>query len=317
MQTGWTTCTLDSGVVYALHLPCRRAFIVEQEHACAAPSSPSGAGTTTTNFGTDDAPPASRMERATRKLGDRSLSAIESASPAPSGAATPEAPTETTAPTAPLCAKCRFPKEHPWHDWREGQMYHEYLSELPLSPVAPVASPATPAPNEVIRWVVVRDGIIGGLEYYAHQDLRGRHATWSSNHARAFRFASYDAAVLRAGQLDDDCRVEEHMWIDVPRESASPATPTPATQPPKCDSGTYGELPDEVRPLVIGHEWDNMNRAEQRTWAIDRLASSQQEVERLRAALEELKAIYDRPVINCGWRHHQNAAHPPLITKIC
>jgi hypothetical protein len=36
---GWTTCTVDGGVVYAFHVPCRRAFIVPQEHVCSSPPS--------------------------------------------------------------------------------------------------------------------------------------------------------------------------------------------------------------------------------------------------------------------------------------
>jgi hypothetical protein len=32
--TDWTTCTFDGGVVYAFHVPCRRAFIVQQDHDC-------------------------------------------------------------------------------------------------------------------------------------------------------------------------------------------------------------------------------------------------------------------------------------------
>ena len=43
-------------------------------------------------------------------------------------------------------------------------------------------------------------------------------------------------------------------------------------EPPALDSGTYGELPDAIRALIQGHEWDNMTRDEQRAWLIRTLA---------------------------------------------
>lgn len=45
----WTACDVG-GVTYALHLPCKTAFVVPQEHACAPPAS--------------DAPPATWQELA-------------------------------------------------------------------------------------------------------------------------------------------------------------------------------------------------------------------------------------------------------------
>ena len=40
------------------------------------------------------------------------------------------------------------------------------------------------------------------------------------------------------------------------------------------DSGTYGELPAEIRALIPGYEWDNMSREDQRAWLIAKLAES-------------------------------------------
>lgn len=50
--------------------------------------------------------------------------------------------------------------------------------------------------------------------------------------------------------------------------------PAPTSEGPH-ESGTYGELPFSIRRMVAGHEWDNMDREQQRAWLIQRLAVSE------------------------------------------
>lgn len=50
--------------------------------------------------------------------------------------------------------------------------------------------------------------------------------------------------------------------------------PAPTSEGPH-ESGTYGELPFSIRHMVAGHEWDNMDREQQRAWLIQRLAVSE------------------------------------------
>jgi hypothetical protein len=57
------------------------------------------------------------------------------------------------------------------------------------------------------------------------------------------------------------------------RIAARPA-PAPDDAAALVDSGTYGELPAEVRAMIPGHEWDNMPRDGQRAWLIQALAAA-------------------------------------------
>ena len=66
------------------------------------------------------------------------------------------------------------------------------------------------------------------------------------------------------------------------------------------EDGTFGELPDEVRALYAreigadgGHVWDNMTKAEQHTWLLAELASSQRNVRRQREALAKARTYSD------------------------
>ncbi len=47
-------------------------------------------------------------------------------------------------------------------------------------------------------------------------------------------------------------------------------------------SRTYGELPESVAALIVGHEWDNMPVSDQRDWAVDVVAARDQEIKTLR-----------------------------------
>jgi hypothetical protein len=99
---------------------------------------------------------------------------------------------------------------------------------------------------------------------------------------------------LLTGECLDCERCASFLASSVPSREAGPGTP------PRVDSGNYGELPDSIRPMINGYEWDNMLRDEQRQWLIDRLdaamglvakyAEHQAELAALRSSLQEARA---------------------------
>lgn len=198
-----------------------------------------------------------------------------------------ESPPETTAPTAtePKCWRCGENADHFVHGEHPHDRQRAMVTGRTCHAFAPPfsSSPATP---DVTAWVVVKDGISGGLRYFVNRPLRERFATWTSDNLRALRFASKAAAELLASGLEEDARVEEHMWVDVPRESASPATPTET--PTNWTDDPHPMLALSFVLAAMGHV-DMAGFLTERHFA---LASSQQEVERLRAALTEIEALF-------------------------
>jgi hypothetical protein len=111
----------------------------------------------------------------------------------------------------------------------------------------------------------------------------------------------------------DETTTKDRRWCDSPGDCRYPAcacAPYVPAQPAARregrethDSGTYGELPAEVRAMIVNHEWDNMTEREQRAWLIGALKTSQWAVHRVLAAPEgvELPADVEQKIKEERW----------------
>lgn len=70
------------------------------------------------------------------------------------------------------------------------------------------------------------------------------------------------------------------------------AAPLTEGETPWPEYDTYGDLPAEIRALLPSHEWDNMIRAEQRSWLVSQLRTALAEREELRTTIRRLHLLW-------------------------